>query len=67
MRQFTFFPKHGLGDYVFHATPDSPKGIIIDVKYSVLEQRIQYLIAFGPKEDDQILCYEHELSGNKVF
>ena len=56
-----------IGDEVYHKTPDSDRGIIIDIKYSKLANKCQYVVSFGRLEVDQILCYEFELSKTKIF
>lgn len=67
MSQIIFEYKYKIGQSVYHATPESDKGIIIDIRFSVLTQQITYVIAFGRREEDQIECYEHELTESKIF
>lgn len=58
-------PKFEIGQRVYHATPDSPQGIVTDASYSLLNQRWEYAVAFGIKEE--MVCLEFELSPNKTF
>jgi len=67
MNSIAFSAKYEIGQPIYHATPESDKGIIVDIKYSVLKDRVMYLVAFGRRGEDQVECYEHELSENKIF
>ncbi len=59
-------PKFNISDEVYHITPESPKGIVIDCKYSMLNKRWVYEVTFGA--DTTTLFYEeHELSDVKTF
>jgi len=63
----TFNNKFNRGDNVFYITPDSDKGVVLDIEYSVKENDFFYIVSFGRKHDDQIRCSEIELSLSKVF
>jgi len=39
-------PKYNIGDMVFHALPESPQGIVIDGRYSLLTGIWEYQVAF---------------------
>lgn len=67
MKQITFTPRFEIGQDIYHKTPDSDKGIIIDIIYSILTGLITYSIAFGRNGSDQVDCFEHELSEDKIF
>ncbi len=58
-------PKFTPTDKVYHATPDSPQGIVTDARYSLLNRRWEYAVAFGIKEE--MVCLEFELSTSKSF
>ena len=51
--------KYEITDVVYHITPESPKGIINDWKYSRSANEIIYLVSIGFGQE--FWCYEHEL------
>lgn len=59
-------PKYKIGDYVFHITPESNQGVIIDISYSYLTGLHQYRVSFSP-DNEGLWYYEHELSNNRVY
>lgn len=59
-------PKYNILDTVYHITPESPKGIVLNIKYLYLENRHEYLVSFGAVNDN-MWCYEHELTTQKTF
>mgnify|MGYP006879606773 CR=1 FL=1 len=59
--------QYKLGQFIYHNTPESNKGIIIDITYSILTRLVMYKVAFGRGVDDEVLCYEHELTETKTF
>lgn len=59
-------PKFQIGDIVYHATPDSPKGIVIDIKYGYRTREHEYRVAFAP-DVDSLWYYVEELSGSPIF
>lgn len=59
-------PKYKIGDYVFHITPESDQGVIIDINYSYLTHLHQYRVSFS-SEIESLWYYEHELSKNRVY
>lgn len=67
MKTTTFISKYEIGQPIYHVTPESAKGIIVDVSYSTLTDKVLYLVSFGRFSGDQVECYEHELSENKTF
>lgn len=58
-------PKYGITDTVYHITPESPKGVVLDCSYLLSVNQWSYLVTFGYKEE--CWCREIELSPNKVF
>lgn len=60
-----FNNKYNIGDYVYHNTPDSQKGLIIDVKYSFKNENFRYLVAVG--FENEYDCDEDEITKDKVF
>jgi len=62
----TFTCKYNIGEYVYHATPESDKGLIIDIHYSAIKG-VKYEVVFGRLGNDNVYCYEHELSKEKSF
>lgn len=63
----SFNHKFNIGQYIYHKTPDSDKGIIIDIHFSVLNGRAQYIVAFGSEADAEARYEEFELSPDKLF
>lgn len=59
-------PKFQIGDIVYHATPDSPKGIVIDIKYSYRTKENEYQVAFSP-DTNSLWYYVEELSSSPIF
>lgn len=58
-------PKFSISQPVWHVTPESAQGVVLDIKYSYLTQQHEYLVAIGM---EPALCYyEHELPPHKVF
>ena len=60
-------PKFNINDLVYHKTPESGKGVIVDIKHSLLTGLFKYIVVFGRGADDEVECYEHELSDNQSF
>ena len=65
--EIKFSTKFDIGDSVYHVTPDSPQGVIIDISYSVSKKHYQYNVSFGHEANDTVWCEEVELSESKVF
>lgn len=59
-------PKFNIGGKVYHITPESDCGIVLDASYSILDRRWRYVVTFGIKDSDYTY-YEHELSKTKIF
>ena len=59
-------PKFNIRDEVYHITPESPKGIVIDVRYSFLTGLYTYEVAFSA-ETASLEYQEHELTDHKIF
>lgn len=59
-------PKYNIGDRVFHITPESEQGIVLDAEYSLLHNRWIYIVSFGIR-DNSTTYYEHELSLTKTY
>ena len=58
-------PVHNISDRVYHITPESDQGVVLDARFNLLDARWEYLVTFGVS---QALYYnEHELSTSKVF
>jgi uncharacterized protein (UPF0303 family) len=66
-KKYSFTPIYELGQKVYHITPESDQGIIVDITYSVLKRTIQYNVVFGRHSEDDIWCYEQELSEGKIY
>ena len=61
------YTKFSINNYVYHNTPDSPKGIIIDINYSLLNKQVKYFVCFGWESNSAVWCNENEISENKTF
>lgn len=59
-------PRYNIGQQVYHATPESPTGIVLDCIYSVRKNEWEYLVSFGANEES-LVYYEEEVSETKVF
>lgn len=57
--------KYRLGQEIYHKSPDSDKGIIVDITYSYRTKLHSYLVSIGI--DKSGWCDELELSVDKVF
>lgn len=53
-------PKFSIGDKVYHLTPESSPGIIINIIYYFNTQKYTYVVATGWNEESY--CDEFELS-----
>ena len=58
-------PKYNIGDEVYHITPGSEKGVIIEITYSHAFNVLTYLVSLGYGIQHE--CAEHELSENITF
>lgn len=59
-------PKFQIGERVYHVTPDSDQGVVLDCIYSLRSGRWMYLVTFG-HDKNPIEYYEDELNTNKTF
>lgn len=64
MGKVTFSHEFDMYQRVFHITPDSLPGIIIDIRYSILFG-VTYLVTFGFANEGW--CFEHELTTEKAI
>jgi len=58
-------PAFNIGDKVYHNTPESTEGIVVDIIYYYRSSTFRYLVAVG--WDSEHNCTEEELSETKVF
>ena len=61
----TTMNKYNILDRVYHVTPDSAVGVIIDIQYTFSTCQYLYLVSFSTEES--VWCMEHELQLNKSF
>lgn len=59
-------PKFNLLDTVYHCTPESPSGVVIDIAYYYATNHFEYRVAFSA-DVVSIWYSEHELSKQKKF
>jgi hypothetical protein len=65
MRRIVYEPIFDIGDAVFHVTRDSSEGIVLDIMHTDSTNEIEYLVAFGWRSDEPVICTERELSETK--
>lgn len=58
--------KFNIGEKVYHITPDSDQGVVLDCHYSMRENAWSYIVTFG-FERESLIYYEDELNVNKTF
>lgn len=58
-------PKFFLSEPVYHITPESRQGVVIDVRYSFAYKKYFYLVTFSHEESDWYS--DVELSNDKTF
>lgn len=59
-------PIYKIGDRVYHITPDSDQGVVLDCMYSMRANAWTYLVAFGP-DKESLVYYEEELNSSKTY
>jgi hypothetical protein len=59
-------PKYQIGERVYHITPESETGIVLDARFSLRENAWSYIVTFGP-DKDSLLYYEDELTTSRIF
>lgn len=59
-------PKYNIGAKVYHITPESEQGTVIEATYSLLHNRWMYRVTFSIR-DNEYDYYEHELIDNIQF
>lgn len=57
--------RFNIGDEVYHVTPDSDKGIVVEVTYVFSTGNCVYTVATG--WNTEFICSEHELTDSKTF
>lgn len=66
IKLYTFCARHRIGDAVYHVTGESQKGFVIDVRYSVRDSQVEYLVVFNHTQPP-LSYYEDELSSSPIF
>ena len=64
--EIKFKIEFNIGDEVYHKSPDSEKGIIVNIKHYVKSNLTTYLVATG-FNNGEAECIAEELSYNKTF
>ena len=59
-------PKFKIGNKVFHITPESDCGVVLDVRFSYLTGLHEYYTTFAANTET-LWYYEHELSDTKIY
>jgi hypothetical protein len=57
--------KYNIGDRVYHVTPESEVGIVVDWRYSAYSRVYSYLVTWGI--DDTNWYIDVELSDTKIY
>jgi len=57
--------RFNIGDEVYHITPESDKGVIVEINYVFSTDKCLYTVATG--WNTEFICSEHELTFNKTF
>lgn len=61
----TFKTRFNIGQEVYHITPESPKGIIIDILYYSESKEVRYAVVWN--YNDESICKEIELTEDKTY
>ena len=64
---YSFEPKYKIDQEIYHITPESTKGIIVDINYNVRTNQISYNVLFGRGMEDNLWCFEYELCESIKF
>lgn len=67
MNQTTIIHEFNTLDKVYHFTPDSPEGTVLEWRYSSRNKTIIYNVSFGYRQEDDVWCDEVELTTQKTF
>lgn len=59
-------PKYKIGDRVFHITPESDRGVVINARYELVSNVWEFQVAFSAIMES-LWYFEHELIDHKVF
>lgn len=59
-------PIYKIGDRVFHITPESDVGVVVDCVWSMRYKSWTYVVTFGHDKESSAY-YEDELTQNKTF
>lgn len=59
-------PKYNIGDRVYHITPESDSGVVLNIRYDYLTKLHEYYVTFSA-HNESLWYYEHELSQSKIF
>lgn len=54
-----------IGDEVYHVTPESDKGVIVEINYVYSSGKYLYTVATSWNQE--FICSEHELTDTKKF
>lgn len=57
--------KYNINDDIYHVTPNSPKGVILDIVYYYKTKYLEYTVAWSHNETS--FCSEDELSKTPKF
>lgn len=58
-------PKFKIAQPIYHITPESSEGFVLDVRYSYLTGLHEYVVAFN--HEASLTYYEHELSAHRTY
>lgn len=58
--------RYRIGEYAYHISPESPKGVVVNARYDLSVERWEYLVTFGLDIEERWYM-EHELSPHKIY
>lgn len=59
-------PKFNINDKVYHVTPESEVGVVLNIRFEYLTGLHEYFVTFSANADT-LWYYEHELIDSKQF
>lgn len=59
-------PTFNIGERIYHITPESDQGVVLNIRYDYLNNLHEYLVTFSAT-NESLWYYEHELSKTKVY
>ncbi len=67
MNQITIKHKFDVGETVYHITPESPPGIVLEWTYYSYSRKVRYKVVYGHDSNNEVWCDEIELTEDKIY